>query len=415
MPGLGQFAGKIGTRAIGRGAVRINRHLPGGDVGRGGKCCERDDEPDRGNMKQRHPLQAQRGNRNQRQRGQKEQRNSPIGLHVDRENQAAERRADRHHDLDNPDIARLRHVHARVGAAAPNTFDSMTYHMPRVMHWAADGTVAFYPTSIIRQLYSAPGAEYAVLQFQVLSGGDHAANLVQWFCMVGSVIGASLVAKQLGAPLRGQVGAAIAVGTLPMGILQASSTQNDYAVAFWLICVVAMGFAYVAAPSLEGAFWVAASLGIGLLTKGTGYIFAAPLVLLLGSWMVLRLRARVLAPAAVMVAVPLLLNLGIYVRNESLFHNPLAPADETASLANQTFAPSATASNLVRDAVLQFATPWPSVNRRIASAIETLHTGLLRIDVNDPRTTWGSEGFRVNALSLDEDFAGNPLPAVLAA
>jgi hypothetical protein len=115
-----------------------------------------------------------------------------------------------------------------------------------------------------------------------------------------------------------------------------------------------------------------------------------------------------------MVAVPLLLNLGVYVRNESLFHNPLAPADETASVANQTFAPSAIASNLVRDAVLQFGTPWPSVNRRIASAIERLHTGLLRIDVNDPRTTWGSEGFRVNALSLDEDFAGNPLQAVLA-
>jgi len=57
--------------------------------------------------KQRHPLQAQRGDGNQRQRGQKEQRDAPIGLHIDREDQAAERRPDRDHDLDDPDIERL--------------------------------------------------------------------------------------------------------------------------------------------------------------------------------------------------------------------------------------------------------------------------------------------------------------------
>src|SRR5258708_34931113 len=55
-------------------------------------------------------------------------------------------------------------IAAAVGVIAivapPNTLDSMTYHMPRVMHWAADATVAFYPTTIMRQLYSAPVAGY---------------------------------------------------------------------------------------------------------------------------------------------------------------------------------------------------------------------------------------------------------------
>ena len=36
--------------------------------------------------------------------------------------------------------------------AAPNTFDSMTYHMGRVAHWAHQGSVAPYPTHIVRQI-----------------------------------------------------------------------------------------------------------------------------------------------------------------------------------------------------------------------------------------------------------------------
>ena len=118
-PGLRQFAGEFGARAIGRGAVRIHRHLTCGDVGRRGQHRERDREPDRGQMKQRDASNAQRRNRHQRQRRQEEQRDSPIGLHIDREGQRAEHRADRDHGLDDPDIERLRPVHARIGAARP--------------------------------------------------------------------------------------------------------------------------------------------------------------------------------------------------------------------------------------------------------------------------------------------------------
>lgn len=50
-----------------------------------------------------------------------------------------------------------------------------------------------------------PWAEYAMLTLLALSGGNWLDNLVQWFAMVGSVIGVSLIAKLLGANSRCQL------------------------------------------------------------------------------------------------------------------------------------------------------------------------------------------------------------------
>jgi len=298
--------------------------------------------------------------------------------------------------------------------AHPNTYDSMAYHMARVAHWIADGTVADYPTNILRQLYEPPWSEFAVLQLLVLSADNHLANLVQWFAMIGSVSAASLVALQLGATVRGQVLAATLVATLPMGILQASSTQTDYVVAFWLICDIYLALAFVNQRTPQAAAWFASALGLAMLSKGTAYIFAAPMVLVLGYWMLTRLRSRVVWPALIMLLIPVAINGGYFVRNEALFQNPLAPAADNADLVNDVHSPQAIASNLVRDGVLQFGTPSASLNSLIERGISRVHSQVLHIALSDPATTFPNATFQVNSLSLDEDYAGNPIQAILA-
>jgi hypothetical protein len=298
--------------------------------------------------------------------------------------------------------------------APPNTFDSMAFHMARVAHWAADATIANYPTNILRQLYEPPWPEWAILQLQVLSGSDQLANLVQWFSMVGSVIGASLIAQQLGSPLRGQVFAAIVVATLPMGILQASSTQTDYVVAFWLVCSVSFALSFVARPTAQGAAWFAASLGLAMVTKGTAYIFAAPLVVTIGVWLLIRLRRGLIAPALLMLLIPLAINSGYFIRNEATFHNPLGASKESFQLVNARYSPRAVASNALRDAMLQFGTPNLNLNQWLEIEVEKVHNRVLHIGVSDPATTWPGTSFQVNAVSFDEDYAGDPLQALLA-
>lgn len=147
--------------------------------------------------------------------------------------------------------------------------------MSRVVHWIQYRSIAFYPTYNLPQLFHPPFAEYAIAHFQILSGTDRYANSVQWLSLIGSVIAVSSIASELNTNARGQVFAAVFAVTIPMGILQASSTQNDYVVSFWILCL-----AYYVLLSIKygtkqtSYFFIGASLGLAILTKSSGYLYA---------------------------------------------------------------------------------------------------------------------------------------------
>lgn len=294
--------------------------------------------------------------------------------------------------------------------APPNNWDSMTYHMARVVHWIQNRSIAHYPTHITRQLYSAPWAEYAIMHLQVLGGGDRFVNLVQWFAMCGSIAGTSLIAREFGASSRSQALAAVVTLTLPLGILQSSSTQNDYVVSFWLVCFVYFGLLLVKTPHLLAAVAAGASLGLALLTKGTAYIFALPLLF----WLLLaglqtdrnRFWKHLLIAAVIVIS----LNAGHCWRNYTLWGTPLATDGD--SLANERFSCRVTISNLARNIVSQTWTPLAAINGLQFQSVAALHE-TLGIGLSDPATTLNGQIFSPGKTSLDEDYAGNGLHLLL--
>ncbi len=293
-------------------------------------------------------------------------------------------------------------------AAPPNNSDSMIYHMARVMHWVQNQTVAHYPTNIVKQLFQPPWAEFAITHFQALSGGDRWANLVQWFSMAGCVIGVSLIARQLGAETRGQVLAAVIAATIPMGILQASSTQNDYVTAFWLVCLALYILRFKTQPSRANAWGVGASLALALLTKGTAYLYAFPLVVWCAFSALRHLRWRAWRPLLVIAGIVLSVNMGHYARNFQLWGNPLGVGQEPFS--NEIFGVRVAVSNVIRNISLHVATPSGRANRAILKGVHILHVPL-GIDENDSRTTYKHPfyQFDINRFSTLEDLAGDPI------
>lgn len=160
--------------------------------------------------------------------------------------------------------------------APPNNWDSMTYHMPRVMHWLQNQRVAPYPTSILRQISFPPGNAALISHLQLLSGGDYFANLVQWLAFVGGLVMMTRLTQHLmPPPYHPWLGSALYL-SIPMGLMQATTTQNDLLTAFWLSAYAV----FILLPTTyrkRDLFWIAASLGLAIATKPTAFIYGFPL------------------------------------------------------------------------------------------------------------------------------------------
>lgn len=303
-------------------------------------------------------------------------------------------------------------------AAPPNTFDSMAYHMSRVAHWAAQGSVANYPTAILRQLTMAPFAEYAMLHLYVLSGGDHLVNLVQWLAMAGTVAGVAAVARRLGAGQRAMLLAALFCATLPIGILEATGTKNDYVLAFWLVAAawLVLVLRQSREPERTREHWIAfgAAMGLAVLTKATAYLFAFPFCIWLAATVLRRPTRRQLLGGGVAVAVALTINAPFFARNIELHGSPLAPPIENDQhrYVNERFDGTVLASNLLRNVSLQIATGWSPWDHLVTRAVRKAHR-LLGIPPELPATTWMSLEFDAHQRWRHEDSAPNPLHFVL--
>jgi hypothetical protein len=283
----------------------------------------------------------------------------------------------------------------------PNNTDSLLYHMPRISHWIQNASLKHYPTGYMHQLWAAPFAEMMILNLKLLWGNDQVANVVQWFSLIGSLIGVSAIASLLGVSRRGQwLTAAFAV-SIPMAILQSTSTQTDLVTSFWLIC---LSYFVVLSRTrdLRRVEWLSLGLaiGLGLLTKGTFYLFAFPLLL----WLFIpRLRRfglqRTILQGLGLLSVVVLLNLGHWTRNVISFGNPLGPSSTVSDHTEISLAPLTLLSKVVKQTSLNFATPWPGVNTKFISTLETIHN-FIGLDLDDFEFTWAWN---------NEDLAGSPI------
>jgi hypothetical protein len=172
-----------------------------------------------------------------------------------------------------------------AGAAAiewvPNNWDCMTYHLARVAYWIQYRSVAPHPTSIDRQIWLPPGAEYLALSLQAVAGTDRLDNLVQLAAWLSLVLCGPTLARAMGAPRETAPWAAVLIGTLPLALLQASSAQNDVVATLMTaaLVVACMPFLHVR----RGWRWpdlvlLAAAGAAAALVKATAVVAAAPFV-----------------------------------------------------------------------------------------------------------------------------------------
>jgi len=211
----------------------------------------------------------------------------------------------------------------------PNNVDSFIYHMSRVVHWAQDQSLRHYPAYIGHQLNKPIWSETFILQLRLLWGSDRVANLMQWFCMVASVVGVSAIARLLGLSKKAQILSSLFALSIPMGILQSTSTQNDYATSLWAVML-----AYFVLLSMKRELTrielvcLATSFGLGVLTKGTFFVYFPPFIV----WYLLHRIwkagfANAIKQGVLLAVVVFVLNLGFWVRNIQTYGGPYGSSE----------------------------------------------------------------------------------------
>ena len=316
--------------------------------------------------------------------------------------------------------------------AYPNNYDSYYYHLPKIENWVANRSVEPYPTVLLPQVLLAPGAEYLLLHLRLLTGSDALYNLVQWAAGLGCVIAVSRIAGQLGAGRIGQLAAAVAVATAPMIVLQSTSTQTDLSCAAWVALTTSLIL-----DELRGRTGVASAIAIGAgagltaVTKSTGLLCLAPMLLLWAGarlrplcardtgagggagggarWRVLR-RASVAGLLAVTMAMAVVGPFAL--RMQRTFGDPLGGSAQRDGLTMQRHDPASIVVNALRIGSSTLFVPAPAINRMISGAVLDV-ASVLGVDPQDPKTTLSYGRYPDPRWWADEDHSPFPLHSVL--
>ncbi len=296
----------------------------------------------------------------------------------------------------------------------PNNWDSMVYHLGRIIHWVQQKNVDNFPTHILRQVYQPPFAEYIILQLNILTADDVLSNSVQCLYLFASVIGVMQLSSTLGLSRKEQLLAGFFAITLPEALLQASSTQNDIVVSFFVIGSVIYVFKIRKQANYINFILLGICVALAVVTKATAYIFLLPFLIILAISLLYQkfwLNSSIVGTLIISLAIFLLLTAGMYTRNYQLSGTFLGTSHEESQLyQNQRHGPTALISNLIRNVSLHFGYPVLSGKTK-----KYVHKFLDRIgeDENDASLNFNSDKYKIFVNFNHEDYGCNLIHVIL--
>jgi 4-amino-4-deoxy-L-arabinose transferase-like glycosyltransferase len=308
--------------------------------------------------------------------------------------------------------------------SAPNTWDAMEYHLPRVVEWISNRGVQLYPTIDRGQLSMPPLAEYIVLHLDLLYGSDRLVNLVQWFAYVGCILCVSLIVEELGGSHRAQILGAALTAALPTAVLGASGTKNDQVLAYWIALAVYFLLRWRTRQDWAHTLALGSTLSLAVFTKGTAYAYLPCLVIACAlTWKreAIRrfvLRLPVFALLCVVVSGPL------WVRNHTFSGSILGVPyfDGSGSIQGRMFAnahitPARTLASVARYLALNVSTPSSHLNDLLTRIFSRFMLAL-GVNPSDPGQIFCSQNgncipFSVHFEPKYEYYSGNQLQLFL--
>lgn len=244
----------------------------------------------------------------------------------------------------------------------PNNWDSLTYHMSRIMYWIGKESVDYFPTHILRHLYQPPFAEYFILNVNLLNGNDFLSNSVELFFLIQCLVVVYAVLSMFQTARLLKLLALFLVITIPAVELQSTTTKNDIVCAFFVLTALFYTLKIFRNNSVNNSVFLGLSVGLGFITKGTAYVFMAPILAFYGFYVLsVVLKNKSIKPIGLAILTMMLalsLNAKHYSRNYAINKSFLNIDDtEAKAYANETMNGKLLFSNLIKNSGLHLGYP----------------------------------------------------------
>jgi len=293
-----------------------------------------------------------------------------------------------------------------------NNWDSMAYHMPRIVHWIQNESLTHYRTPIYPQLNSPPFAEIVILNINLLVGNDYLSNTVQLFYLLITSVTITLLAKELGLNKFGQILSAFILICIPEVILLGSSTHTELVLSFFMVSSIYFLLITIKHQTLISFLLLGCSLGLAATTKSTAYISLTPFLLV---WMIYQLYQIISHKVQlkwlsylVMLLSFVAINLGHYSRNYELTSSVFGADEDIYNIyVNEEHSIKMLISNVSKNLSNQFGIP--KVAPIAYRATEYIHEKI-RIDLNNPKIT---SHYTIDPLATHENNGANTYHIVL--
>jgi|GEM_PF-5076041 len=304
----------------------------------------------------------------------------------------------------------------------PVNYDSMTFSLERTVHWYKNQSVDFYATNLRSQYISYPGASYMFLQSRTLMGGsDYFVNLVQFFGFIGAIIAIVGICRSLGLNSKLQALAALLASTMPIAVMQASTTQNDLLPATYALIVIYYITSFIKNPirgKKEMDLWAVLtgfSCGIAFFIKQIGGVVLVPFAL----YFILSIMRRVppkstLKICTIVMLCALSMPFGFFIRNATHFNGDFLGISHYVTDAEFTARGGVRVRTvgMVKNIMYTFV----SNNSRVANTTLRAAHGIanaLSVDIEDPNITLYPNTYITFNWIYSHDTSGFPFHALI--
>ena len=301
---------------------------------------------------------------------------------------------------------------------APNNYDSMTYHLSRIMFWIQDHSVSYYDTNIKRQLISPPLAEYINLHVILLTGGDIFVNMLQNLSSYGCIILMYSVLRRIGCSEKWSATGVLLMLTMNAYYAESISTQVDLAGTFYLFIILYLLSDIIFSEnrltiknSLTRYIFIGVGTGLLYLVKSNAEISVAVILLFVLIYRICkkdRIRDLILLFAVIGICSFALACPG-FVRNYRYCGDILA-SEYMGSISIGTLSPKYVLVNILKNCAIV------SVNRSNAPFLTHIMNricSILGVDINSPEI--GSGFYTEYILHMDNASAHLILPFAIPA